>query len=144
MDAFVPGRPTAGSADTRSVRLQARAAYRVSASERLTFDVEGERQTDGPSSARQHLITLTPGAILAPSKNLRLLGNLALTRVLEDKPEGALAPFFFDAPGTKAVASLTGSYRLGSNLHLQLSYSGLRNTDGRSTYDVKAETRAIF
>jgi hypothetical protein len=82
--------------------------------------------------------------ILAPLAPLRLLGNIALTRVLEDKPAGALAPFFFDAPGTKAVASLTGSYRLGANLHLQLSYSGLRNTDGRSTYDVKAETRAIF
>jgi len=144
LDAFVPGRPTTSVADSRSERLLGRAAYRVSASERLTLDVEGARQSDRLSAARQVLITLAPGAILAPSKNMRLLGSLAATRVLEDKPAGALAPFFFDAPGTKVVASLTGSYRLGSNLHLQLSYSGLRNTDGRSTYDVKAETRAIF
>ena len=67
-----------------------------------------------------------------------------MTRVFEDKPAGVLAPFFFDAPGTRTTTSLTGSYRLGQNLNLNLTYSGLRYTDGRSTYDVKAETRAIF
>jgi hypothetical protein len=36
------------------------------------------------------------------------------------------------------------SYRLGQYLNFNLNYSGVRGTDGRFFYDVKAETRAIF
>ena len=81
---------------------------------------------------------------LAPLRNLRLFANVSATRVQEEKPPNTLPPYFFDAPGTRASSSLTGSYRLGQYLNLNLTYTGLRNTDGRTTWDVKAETRAVF
>jgi hypothetical protein len=55
-----------------------------------------------------------------------------------------LPPYFFEPPGTRLRANVTGSYRLGRNLNFNITYAGVRHTDGRNTYDVKAETRAIF
>ena len=144
LDAIVPGRPSSGSHDVRFGRALARTAFRLSASERLALDLEGTLQRDALSAATQQLFAVTPSATLAPIRNLRLFANVTATRVREDKPADALPPFFFDAPGTRTSGSFTGSYRLGQNLNLNLTYSGLRNTDGRSTWDVKAETRAIF
>jgi hypothetical protein len=144
LDAIVPGRPSAGAHDVRFGRALARTAYRLSASDRLQVDVESTVQRDALSTASQRLLALSPSATLAPLRNLRLFANVAATRVQEDKPPDALPPFFFDAPGTKTTGSFTGSYRLSQNLNLNLTYTGVRNTDGRSTWDVKAETRAIF
>lgn len=144
LDGAVPGRPTSGFFDVRSARVLGRLSYRLSASERLGVDTEYTRQNDTVSQAKQQLVSLGPTATLAPVRHLRLLANVTVARVFEDKPEAVLAPFLFDAPGTRTSASLTGSYRLGQNLNLNLTYNGLRNTDGRTTYDVKAETRAIF
>jgi len=144
LDAIVPGRPSSGSHDVRFGRGLARTALRLSASERLQLDFEGTVQRDALSATNQRLWALVPSATLAPLRNLRLFASLSATRVQEDRPEGALPPFFFDAPGTRTSTSLSGSYRLGQNLNLNLTYTGLRNTDGRSTWDLKAETRAIF
>ncbi len=144
LDGVVPGRSSSGSHDVRFGALAGRIGYRLSASERLQFDVEWTAQHDAISTTRQQLVTWTPSATIAPLRNLRLFASLAATHVVEHKPPDVLPPFFFDAPGTKTSGSLSGSYRLGQNLNLNLSYSGVRNTDGRSTWDVKAETRAIF
>ncbi|HZM15053.1 MAG TPA: hypothetical protein VFE28_03545 [Candidatus Krumholzibacteria bacterium] len=144
LDAVVPGRPSASDFDIRSQRLQGALAFRPTPSERLALEGGATRQEDRLSLVRQQLLALTPAVVLAPLRNLRLLGSVTATRVLEDKPPGALPPFLFDAPGTKTSATLTGSYRLARILNLNLTGTAVRNTDGRSTYDVKMETRAIF
>jgi len=102
------------------------------------------RQVDRVSDVLQTLLSLTPSMVLAPVRNLRLLGSVTMTRVFEDNPEGALPPYLFDAPGTKTTATVTGSYRLARILNLNLTATSVRNTDGRSTYDVRMETRAVF
>lgn len=144
LDGVIPGRASSGTLDVRLVRGLGRIAYRLSPAERLGFDVEWTQQRDAVSLVRQTLWALTPAASLAPARNVRVFASIAATRVQEEKSPGALPPFFFDAPGTKVAATFSGSYRLGQNLNLNLTYSGLRNTDKRTTYDVKAETRALF
>jgi hypothetical protein len=144
LDAALPGRPGTGSYDVGSRRLVLRGGWRLAPSERLSVDASWQGQRDEPSATAQDLWTLAPQAALAPLRNVRLVVSLAVARVEEDRPVLALPPFFFDPPGTRTTASLTGSYRLGQNLNLNLTYVGVRQTDGRSTYDVKAETRAIF
>jgi hypothetical protein len=144
LDAAVPGRPSADATDERRARLLGRTGWRLSPNERLSLDLEYTRRHDALSGTRQQLVSLSPAAVAAPLRNLRLFASVELTHVREDKPADVLAPFSFEAPGTRTSASLTGSYRLGQNLNLNLTYNGLRHTDGRSTYDVKAETRAIF
>jgi len=126
------------------VRGLGRIAYRLSPIQRVGVDVEWTAQHDQVSQVRQTLWALTPAATLAPARNLRLFATVGATSVREDKPAGVLPPYFFDPPGTKVAATFTGSYRLGPNLNVNLTYSGLRNTDHRTTYDVKAETRALF
>jgi hypothetical protein len=144
LDAVVPGRPSSGSHDVRFGRVLARTGYRLSPSERVQVDAEYTRQQDALSTTQQQLLSFTPSVTLAPLRNLRLLASASATRVAEEKPPEALPPFFFEAPGTKTSASFTGSYRLGQYLNLNFTYTGLRATDGRTTWDVKAETRAIF
>jgi hypothetical protein len=144
LDAALVGRPSSGTYDVRSEHLVGRAAYRFSASERFGVDLDLGQQRDARSETRQVLLTLSPSLTLAPLRSLRLLATLAATRVQEDKPVLALAPYFFDPPGTKTSASFLGSYRLGQSLHFDVTYAGQRNTDGRFTYDVKMETRALF
>jgi hypothetical protein len=141
---IVPGRPAASDFDIQQQRLQGALAFRPTPSERLALEAEAVHQEDGRSGVRQRLLALTPAAVLAPLRNLRLLASVTATRVFEDNPSGALPPFLFDAPGTKTTATCTGSYRLARILNLNLSATAVRNTDGRSTYDVKMETRAIF
>jgi hypothetical protein len=144
LSAVVPGRDSSDSFSIRLLSALARLGYRLSANERLTTEVRATHQRDALSTTSQQLVEFTPGVVLAPVRNVRLFASLSATRILEFRPEGALPPFLFDPPGTKTTATLTGSYRLGRHLNLNLTYSGIRNTDGRSTYDVKAETRAIF
>jgi hypothetical protein len=144
LDVAVVGRPSSGTFDVQSVRALVRAGYRLSASERLGVDFETQRQVDDVSSTQQLLFTVSPSATLAPTRSLRLLASVAATRVIEDKLEAVLAPYFFDPPGTKATISLLGSYRLGRSLQFNVTYNGIRGTDGRFNYDAKAETRAIF
>ena len=144
LDAVVPGRRASDTFDIRRQTASGRLGYRLSPNQRMGVEVRVTRQRDRESETLQHLVALTPSAVLAPVPNLRLFANVSTTRVFEERSLDALPPFLFDAPGTKTTASLTGSYRLGRNLNLNLTYSGVRNTDGRSTYDVKAETRAIF
>ncbi len=144
LDGAVIGRPSSGSYDVQSGRGAARVGYRLSPSENLTLQLESIRQEDAPSSTQQQLWTLTPAVTLAPLRNLRVLATVAATRVAESKPFDTLAPYFFDPPGTKTTASFLGSYRVGQYLNFNLNYSGVRGTDGRFFYDVKAETRAIF
>jgi hypothetical protein len=144
LDAAIIGRLATGTYDVRSGRVAARCAYRMSASENVGLQLEATQQRDGPSTTRQQLLTASPSATLAPWRNLRLLSSAAVTRVFEDKPDDVLAPYWFDPPGTKTTVSFLGSYRLGQYLNFNLNYSGVRGTDGRFFYDVKAETRAIF
>ena len=144
LEGAVLGRPSSGTFHVLSARGVVRAGLRPTPSERLGVDLEILRQKDEVSETRQLLLTATPTVTLAPTRNLRLLGTVAATQVFEDKPELALAPYFFDPPGTKTSVSLLGSYRLGRSLQFNVNYSGIRGTDGRFTYDAKAETRAIF
>ena len=144
LDAIVPGRPSSGTLDVVLVRGLGRVAYRLSPAERLGVDLEWTRQHDAISTVQQWLWGITPTASLAPARNVRVFASVGATRVQESKPPGVLPPYFFDAPGTKISATFSGSYRLGQNLNLNLTYSGLRNTDKRTSYDVKAETRALF
>ena len=120
------------------------ATYRISSNQRLVLEIDALRQRDALSETVQQNYGITPSAVLAPVRNMRLLMSVATTLVTEDKPDAALPPFFFDPAGTQVRANVTASYRLGRNLNLNMTYSSLRNTDGRTTYDVKAETRAIF
>jgi hypothetical protein len=144
LDANVPGRPSSDTFDIRQQSALGRLGYRLSASQRVGVEARLTRQRDRDSDVEQRLLSVVPSAVLAPVRNLRVFANLSATRVFEDRPSAVLPPFLFDPPGTKVTASLTASYRVGRNLNLNLTYSGVRNTNGRSTYDVKAETRAIF
>jgi hypothetical protein len=142
--ASVPGRASSDSYDVQQQRLAGRATLRFSSNERLVLEVDASRQQDALSGTRQQLLGANPSLALAPFRNARILAGGSVTRVFEQLPLGMLPPYFFDAPGTRLRADVTGSYRLGRNLNLNITYSGTRQTDGRSTYDVKAETRAIF
>lgn len=144
LDAVVPGRPSSDTFDVRQQAAEGRLGYRLSPSQRVGMDLRLARQRDRLSDVLQHLVSLAPSAILVPVRDLRLFVNVTATRVFEQRPVGAVPPFLFEAPGTRANAALTGSYRIGRNLNLNLTYSAVRSTDGRFTYDVKAETRAIF
>ncbi len=144
LDAIVPGRPSSSDFEVRQQGVQASLAFRPGPSERLALEANFTRQHDKSSEVLQQLVSLTPAAVLAPLRSLRLLASVTATRVFESNPQGALPPFLFDAPGTKTTTTLTASYRLARILNLNLTASTLRNTDGRSTYDVRMETRAIF
>jgi hypothetical protein len=144
LGAVVPGRPSADSYEVLQQGGLARIGYRLSANERLGVDVEATHQRDALSATTQVVLEATPSLVLAPLRSLRLFASVAAARVREDKPADVLPPFFFEPPGTRTRATVTGSYRLGQYLNLNLTYNGVRNTDGRTTYDVKAETRAIF
>lgn len=144
LDAVVPGRPSSSTFAIRQQRLLGSVAFRPTPSERLAVETAATRQVDRESEVLQTLLSVTPSTVLAPARNLRLLGSVTLTRVFEDNPSGALPPYLFDAPGTKTTLTVTGSYRLARILNLNLTATSVRNTDGRSTYDVRMETRAVF
>ena len=116
----------------------------MSASQRLGLDLSATQQRDRLSETLQHLIELTPEIVFAPVLNFRIFATLSATRVFETRPPGVLPPYLFDAPGTRMRGSLSGTYRIARYLDLNLNCSAMKHTDGRSTYDVKAETRAIF
>jgi hypothetical protein len=144
LDATVPGRASSDSYDVQQQGVVGRATLRLSSNERLLMELDASRQSDAFSGTQQRLLGLNPSLALAPMRNIRLLAGGSATRVFEDKPEGVLPPYFFEPPGTRLRANVTGSYRLGRNLNFNITYAGVRHTDGRNTYDVKAETRAIF
>ena len=144
LDATVIGRPSADSYNVLQQRVATRATWRVSSNERLLLEFDASQQEDRFSGTRQQLLGINPSVALAPLRNTRFLAGGSVTRVFEDKPVGVLPPYFFEPPGTRLRANVTGSYRLGRNLNLNITYSSVRHTDGRYTYDVKAETRAIF
>ncbi len=144
LDAAVPGRPSASAFEIRQQGVQGSLAFRPSPSERVALEASLTRQHDRSSDVLQQLLSVTPATVLAPLRSLRLLASVTATRVFETNPERALPPYLFDAPGTKTTMTLTASYRLARILNLNMTASALRNTDGRSTYDMRMETRAIF
>jgi len=143
LDANIPGRPSSDSYNVLQQRLATRATWRVSSNERLLLELEASQQDDRLSGTQQQLLGVNPSLALAPIRNTRLLAGGSVTRVFE-KATGIPPPYFFEPPGTRLRANVTGSYRLGRNLNFNITYSSVRHTDGRFTYDVKAETRAIF
>jgi len=142
--AAVPGRASSDSWDVQQQQLSGRATLRVSSNERLLLELQGTRRHDALSGTRQQLLGANPSVALAPFRNARILAGGSVTRVYEQRDASVPPPYFFDAPGTRLQANVTGSYRLGRNLNLNITYAGVRQTDGRNSYDVKAETRAIF